>query len=57
MKAKDNNRAAHTHNTHLKMYNEFTEDINKVSLKTGNTFQKKVCLLVGKITGGRMWPR
>jgi O6-methylguanine-DNA--protein-cysteine methyltransferase len=60
MKAKDNDRSEHTHKIHLKMYNEFTGDISKVSLKTGNTFQQKVCLLVGKITCGRTrnyrWP-
>lgn len=48
MKVKGRNRAVHTHNIHLKMYNKFTEDYNKVSLKIRNTFQQKVLLISGE---------
>jgi hypothetical protein len=53
MKVKGSSRAAHTHNIHLKLYNKFTEDVNKISLKTGNTSQQKILLNSGE---NSWWP-
>jgi hypothetical protein len=52
MKVKDSSHIAQTHNTYVKMVNEFIEHVKKFHLKTGKKLSMKTYLLVLKITVG-----
>jgi hypothetical protein len=60
VKVKGCSRASQTHNTLIKVVNEFTEDTKTGHLKTGKSSQQNTCLLVMKVADGRTrnywWP-